>query len=142
MPAWVWLLLAVLVLAAVAIPLLIRSRRHRAWQADLADAEREVNWYAHDLLPTLLRAGTAEGARGAWDVGRDRVVAVEQRLTALAESARNDADRDRAVALHDAVQQSRDRTSRAAAGDSPDLPREIGLVVADLDSALRPPPSL
>ncbi len=142
MPSWVWILLAALVIAAaVAIPLLVRSSRRGTWRSELADAEREVGWYAHDLLPTLLRTSSADELRGAWDVGRPRVTAVEQRLAALTESAPTDADRLRAEELHTAVQQTGEQISRLAAGGEPDIQHGLAVVAADLDTALGGAPS-
>src|SRR4051794_22121870 len=103
-PTWVWWVLGALVASAgVAAPLLIRANRRRAWRADLAAAEREVGWFDRVLLTELQQAGSALEVRGGWAVGQTRVAAVEDRLTALADSARDDAGRTRAVELRNAV---------------------------------------
>jgi len=64
-----WLLAAALVGVAVAVPLL-RARRRRTWQADLAAAEDEVAWFAHSLVPDLRRAASLDQARAAGPSGR------------------------------------------------------------------------
>ncbi len=97
-PSWVWWLLGALVVAAaVAIPLLVRASKRRRWRAELAEAEGEVGWFARVLLPGLQVAASPAEVRGGWGVGQARVAAVEDRLTALAASAPDDAGQTRAV---------------------------------------------
>ncbi len=102
------MVLAVLALAVVVgVPLIVRGRRRQAWCAYLAAAEDEVAWFARVLVPDLRQAGSVDQVAGGWAVGSSCVAAVEDRLTALATSAPNDADRIRARTLRDAVQASR-----------------------------------
>ena len=132
-----WLLAAVLVAVAVAVPLLRRARRRRTWQADLATAEDEVAWFAHSLVPDLRRAASLDQAAGGWAVGSSRVSALEDRLTALEATAPDDADRGRARTLRDAVRASRNRLGGLiAAGDADALLRDLDAVAAELDTAL------
>ena len=141
-PAWLWwLLAAVLVVCAVAIPLLVRARRRRAWDADLAAAEHEVEWFVRVLLPELQQAGSATEVRGGWGVGEARVAAVEDQLTALAATGRDDAGTARAVALRDAVRLSRERIRNLATSGPADISRDLAAVSADLATALGPMPS-
>src|SRR5207302_637813 len=108
-PAWGWFLVALLVLAGAAVPLIVRARRRRAWRAELAACEEEVAWLARVLLPQLRQAGAAEQVAGGWAVSEGRVSAVEDRLTALEASAPDEAGRARARTLRDAVRSSRER---------------------------------
>ena len=141
-PAWLWwLLAAVLVVCAVAIPLLVRARRRRGWEAELAAAEREVDWFVRVLLPELQQAGSATEVRGGWGVGEGRVAAVEDRLTALAATGRDDAGTARAVKLRDAVRLSRERIGVLAASGPVDVSRDLAAVAADLTAAIGPMPS-
>jgi hypothetical protein len=88
-PGWVWAVIVVAAAALIAaIPLGIRGRRRSAWRAELAKCEETVQWMSRVLLPQLLQAGTTERAGDAWNVESVRVVAVEDRLTALQPSAR------------------------------------------------------
>jgi hypothetical protein len=141
-PTWAWLLLALGVVAAALVIALVvvRSRRRGLWRSELADAEREVAWYAHDLLPTLQQARSPEELRGAWGVGQGRVTTVEQHLAALTESARTDADRARARDLHEAVERAQARIAQVVSGAAPDAAGELALAATELDTALQPSP--
>ena len=135
-----WLLALLVVAAAVAIPLLVRSSRTRSWRADLAGAEHEVEWFAQVLLPELQQASSAAEVRGGWNIGEVRVVAVEDRLTALAAAARDDTGRARAVELRDAVRQARGRIRAVAESNAIEVSRDLAAVAADLTATLRPAP--
>jgi hypothetical protein len=136
-----WLLAALLVAAVVAIPLLVVASRRREWRAGLTAAEQEVGWYVQVLLPELQQAGSAAGVRGGWGVGQARVVAVEDRLTALAASARDDAGRARAVGLRDAVRVSRERIGTIAGSGAADVSGDLAAVSADLAATVGRPAS-
>ena len=102
--SWLWWFLGAIVVAvAVVVPLLLRARRRRWWQDDLAAAEREIAWLARSLVPELRRVASPDEAVGAWTVEASRVSALEDRLTELAATARDDAGRGRALGLRDAV---------------------------------------
>ena len=140
-PAWVWWLLAVLVLAALAgaTVLLVRARRRRRWLAELRGTEDELGWFARVLLPELRRSTSLEQVVGGWNVGAPRVAAAEDRLTVLESSAPGDADRTRARTLRDAARLARQRLDALAT----DLPHEtwaldLDEVIADLEVALGP----
>jgi hypothetical protein len=137
-PSWLWWLLAALALVAIAIPLLVSARRRRAWRADLRAAEDEVAWVARALVPELGRAGSVEQVAGGWGVGSSRVSAVEDRLTALEASAPDDAGRNRARTLRDAVRAARHRMQElTGSGTSDTLFRDLDAVAAELEAALR-----
>ena len=136
-PTWLWWLLAALVLAAaIAVPLVVRGRRRRTWDAGLARAVDEVAWFARVLVPELRQAGSVEQVRGGWAVGEDRVAAVEDRLTALAATAHDDADRMRVQGLRDVVRASRQRIEDVSAAGVTDPSLELERVAADLETAL------
>ncbi len=142
MPTWAWWLLAALVVgAAVAIPLLVRARRRRAWWAELAASEQEVEWFAHVLLPELQQADSAAELRGGWGIGEARPAAVEDRLTALAGSAPDDAGKARAIDLRDAVRLSRERIRAVSVSETTHVSRELAMISADLAATLGLPPS-
>ena len=102
--SWLWWFLGAIVVAvAVVVPLLLRARRRRLWQDDMAAAEREIAWLARLLVPELRRVASPDEAVGAWTVEASRVSALEDRLTELAATARDDAGRGRALGLRDAV---------------------------------------
>ena len=139
-PAWLWWLLGGLAVAAcVAVPLLLRSRRRRAWTADLAAAEAEVAWFSRVLVPELRQGGSAEHVRGGWAVADGRVAAVEDSLTALEASAAGDAGRARARALRDAVRSARNRIRDLAVADAAAPSIEWDHVTATLEAALAEP---
>ena len=104
-----WLLGGLLLGAAVAIPLIVRGRRHAAWRAELAEAEGEIAWFARELLQGLRHARTREEVSGGWTVGQPRVVAAEDRLTVLESSAPDQVGGDRARELLNASRQARAR---------------------------------
>ena len=109
-PPWVWWLLGALLLAlAVAVPLIVRGRRHAAWRGELAEAEGEIAWFAHELLQGLRHAHSREEVSGGWTVGQPRVVAAEDQLTVLESSAPNQVGQDRAQELLNASRQARAR---------------------------------
>jgi hypothetical protein len=139
-PSWVWWLLAALVLAlAVAIPLVVRARRRGGWRADLRAAEAEVAWFARELLPELRRVGTREQVAGGWAVGSTRVAAAEDGLTGLAATTRTAADRARAESLRDAVRRARGRMDHLVApGQRDTWALDLDGIIVDLESALGP----
>jgi hypothetical protein len=135
-------LLAVVVLGAavaVAVPLVLRGRRRAAWRRQLAEAEGDLGWLAHDLLPALRRARSREEVAGAWAVGSPRVVAAEDRLTALASTAYDDRARERTRALRDASRRVRQQVQELLAPRPHDSwVLDLDGVMADLDAALGP----
>ena len=85
-------LLAAIVAAVVAAVVAARRRSaRRDWTASLDGARAESEGLARDLAPSLL-ADTRESRRGGWAVARPRVVALQDRLAALAKSAPDVAD--------------------------------------------------
>jgi hypothetical protein len=140
-PTWVWWLLAALVVAAIAVPLVMRTQRRKTWRQAVAEQEGEIVWLARELLPGLRQAGSRELVAGGWAVGQTRVAAAEDRLTALESSAPDEADRRRALALRDAARQARGRMDQLT-GPDPSEPMATGLdaIIADLEAILRPTP--
>ena len=133
-PSWVWWLLgALLVAAAVAIPLWVHTRKGTRWRAELAESEGEIAWFVRVLIPELQQAGSPAEVRGGWGVGEPRVVAVEDRLTELAASAPDDGGRARAVELRDAVRTARERIRAAAASpQGTAVSGDLGSAASDL----------
>jgi hypothetical protein len=110
-PAWVWWLLAgVLVAAGVLTWVLVaRGRKRRAWQEQLGAAEADVAWLARELLPQLRDSGSLDRVAGGWQVALPRVAAAEDQLTVLESSAPDEVGGARARAMRDAVRQARAR---------------------------------
>jgi hypothetical protein len=102
-----WLLGALLLGVGVAVPLIVRGRRHAAWRAELADAEGEIAWFVRELLQGLRHARSREEVSGGWTVGQPRVVAAEDRLTVLESSAPDEVGRYRVRELLDASRHAR-----------------------------------
>jgi hypothetical protein len=143
-PSWVWWLLgAALVGTCVAVPLVLRARRHAAWRRQLAAAEGELAWIARELMPQLRQAASREQVDGGWAVAGSRVSTVEDQLTVLEGNAPDDAGRDRARALRDATRLARARMDRVAGAGPADTTwtRDLDEIRADLDAALGPPPT-
>ena len=137
-PSWLWWVLAATALAvAVAVPLLVRARRRRAWRADLASAEEEVAWFARGLIPELRQMASLAEVAGGWNVAASRVVAAEDRLTALETSAPDDAARTRTRALRDALRTARVHMQQLLESGSPDtISRDLDAVAAELEAVL------
>jgi hypothetical protein len=136
--SWVWWLLAAVILGGVvAIPLVVRARRRNAWRQELVEAEGEVAWFARGLLPELRRAGSREQVAGGWAVGLPRVAAVEDRLTALESTAPDDAGRERARSLRDALRLARARMQQLIGpGPHDSWALDLDSMSADLEAAL------
>jgi hypothetical protein len=139
-PTWLWWLLAAVVLAAVvAIPLLLRSRRRTAWGQQLSEAEGELGWLARELLPGLRHARSHEEVAGGWAVASPRIIAAEDRLTALESSAYDDRGRDRARALRDASRLARLRMEQLVGpGPHDTWSLDLDAIMADLEATLGP----
>ena len=135
-----WLLAAVLVAAAIAIPLLLAWRRRDAWRRELSEAEGELAWFARELLPELRRATSLEQMAGGWSVASNRVTAVEDRLTALETTGPDANGRARALALRDAARLAHTRMESLATTGAPDSwMLHLDDIMADLEAALGPP---
>jgi hypothetical protein len=139
-PAGVWWLLAAFALGlAIGVPLVLRSRRRRAWQSAFATSRAEATWLTRELLPELRRAGSQEQVAGGWAVSSARVGALEDDLTALEATAPGDPDRAQARALRDAVRAARVRVeSLAVPGSGESTSAVLDGVINDLELALRP----
>jgi hypothetical protein len=95
-----------------------RRSARRDWTASFDGARAESERLARDLAPSLL-ADTRESRRGGWAVARPGVVALQDRLAALARSAQGVADStvasDLAAAVGD-VLRTLDQEVRAPEG--------------------------
>lgn len=141
---WWWLLVAGVVVAAVVGLLLLRSARsRRAWEARLATAEREVGWFARDLIPQLRGSGSLAGVSGGWTVASPRVAVLDDRLSELITTAPGDERRARASALQEAVRTARDRVvAVAGAGEAAaQWALDLDEAQAPLLAVLVPPPT-
>ncbi|KRF29406.1 hypothetical protein ASG94_20705 [Nocardioides sp. Soil805] len=135
-----WWLLAGLVLALVAGVLLwSRARRRGAGRAELTAAEGEVSWLARELLPDLRDTGSREQVAGGWAVSSDRVVALEDRLTRLEATAKDEQVRGRARELRDAVRVARTAMADLLHHGAGDVRVEIDDLVAALEAGLDRP---
>ena len=137
---WVWwVLVGVLLAAALAALLVPRARRRRAWRADLAAAEGEAAWFARELLPQLQQAGSADEVAGGWRVASGRVTAVEDQLTRLEPTAPDEAGRGRARELRDAVRVARSGVEGLVASRDPAaVAHELGALAIELAAAVEP----
>ncbi|TKK78085.1 hypothetical protein FDA38_23595 [Kribbella jiaozuonensis] len=134
------MLAAIVVALAVGIPLLVRSRRRQAWRDDLASGEDEVAWFARGLIPELRRQPSPAQAAGAWNVESSRVVAAEDKLTVLEQSAPDEAAGTRARTLRDAIRAARsDIENLLASATAISMPRDLDAVAARLEQALGQP---
>ena len=138
-PAWLrWLLVALLVALAVAIPLLVRASHRREWRDELASAENEVAWFARGLMPQLRQMGSLAEVAGGWNLAESRVAAVEDRLTALEPSAPDEVARARALDLRDAVRAARGQIQALLeAGRQETMTQDLDAVAARLEQVLR-----
>ena len=139
---WWWLVLALVAIGAIVGALLWRrSRRRRAWLAELATAEQEVGWFGRDLVPQLRGSGSVEAVAGGWTVAVPRVTALDDELTRLVTSAPGEQERARATAVQGAVRDARDRIAAlVAGGGSATWSLDLDSAQAPLLAVLVPPP--
>jgi hypothetical protein len=78
-----WALLALVVVGVAVAGWQHRQSRRREQQSSFDLAVSESRWLGRELLPVLL-VGSRDERRGAWNVSRPRVVALEERLAQLA----------------------------------------------------------
>lgn len=138
-PSWVWWLVVGLALVAgvVALVLVPRVRRRRAWEAELTAAENETGWLVREFLPQLQAAGSAEVVAGVWQVGAGRVTLVEDQLTRMESAAPDDARANRARVLRDAVRAARQRVEILLRSPDPaTLPGELASIATQLSVSL------
>ena len=137
-PSWVWWLLGLVALtAAIVIPLVVRSRRRRAWASDLAGATDEVVWFARVLLPQLRASAEPSLIAAGWGANATRVASAEDRLTAMVATAPNDVEQARALGLRDSVRAAREQLGQLAAPANRHLlPDALPSIAARLDAGL------
>ncbi len=116
-PAWLWWLIGAVVLAiAVTVAVLLRRRgRRRAWAEQLSAAAAELTWFSRELIPQLGQAASIQQMLGGWQISAGRVIALEDRLTALEAEAVDESRRSQARALRGAVRGRPDTPGRADA---------------------------
>ena len=120
---WPWWLLGAIILGvAVAIPVVIVRRRRNGWRERLALAESEIVWFARQLLPQLQQQQSVDQVAGAWQVTRDRVSALEDTLTGLQSTARRGPEEALARNLRDSVRAARIQLDDVAAAPGPMAP--------------------
>jgi len=103
----------------------------------LVAAEREIAWLARSLIPELRRVASPDQAAGAWIVESSRVSALEDRLTGLEATARDDTGRARARNLRDAVRTASSQLNILINdGQFDTLPRDLDAVAGELETAL------
>jgi hypothetical protein len=121
----------------VAIPLIVRARRRRAWTDELTAAVADVTWFAQELIPQLRSVGSPDQVAGGWAVGSGRVTAVEDRLVGLEATAPTDADRTRAGTLREAVREARQELDRRVAPGTPaSPPQDLDAIASRLERAV------
>jgi outer membrane biosynthesis protein TonB len=137
-PTWLrWLLVALVVALAVAIPLLVRASHRREWRDALASAEDEVAWFARGLIPQLRQMGSLAEVAGGWNLAEGRVAALEDKLTALEPTAPDDVARARALDLRDAVRAARGQIrALLQAGRQETRTQDLDAVAARLEQVL------
>lgn len=137
-PAWVWWLLAAIVIAlAIAIPVLLRRRRMDRWLDDFARARAEVTWLARELIPQLRHTGSSQLVAGGLEMSSARIVAAEDQLTALIASAPDDVTLDRSRILRDALRDARTRLDAvASSGTDEALATDLDGIAGELEAAL------
>ena len=138
----IWALIGLVVLAlAVALVRRRQSRRRDERSFDLALAE--ARWLDHEALPTLLSASRDE-RRGAWQVARPRVAALEEQLAPLASPGSDTLAAVNARHLKTAVAGVRSALDEEAQATSPDVAgeahgaarqaaRQLGQVLTELE---------
>ena len=141
-PTWLWWLLAALLLgAAVGIPLLVRCRRRAAWRS--GSPRPRVSWLAGPRAPArpsprrLPRAGRRRlgGRRAPGRRGRGPAHGAGVHRP-------DEAGRDRARDLRDASRLARERMDQLVApGPHDTWALDLDTVMADLEAALGPPPA-
>ena len=141
-PSWLrWLLVALVIGLAVAIPLLVRASHRREWRDELAAAENEVVWFARGLIPQLGQMGSLAEVAGGWNLAESRVAAVEDRLTALEPSAPDEDARLRALDLRDAVRAARGQIQGLLeAGRPVTMTQDLAAVATQLEQVLAAAP--
>ena len=92
------------------------------------------------LVPELRRQPSTAQAAGAWNVESSRVVTAEDKLTALEQSAPDQAAGTRARTLRDAVRAARGDIENLLASATPlTMPPDLDAVAARLEQALGQP---
>jgi len=68
----------------------------RAWAEQLSDAGAELTWFSRELIPQLGQAASVQQMLGGWQISAGRVIALEDRLTALEAEAVDESRRSQA----------------------------------------------
>ena len=127
--------------AAIGTWLVVRARKRRGWLTQLEATEREVAWFARELVPQLRTSRSSDEVVGGWHVAMGRVASAEDQLTVLSSSARNREDAARALQLRDAVRSASQRLEALSApGRHDEWALDLDDVQAILVAALGPSP--
>lgn len=89
LPAWLWFLIALIVIAVIAliVRLVRRSQTIAAWDEKMHAVRREAGWVGDSLVDQVnLRATTAEAA-ATWAAARPRLLALDESVYALSTTA-------------------------------------------------------
>ena len=139
---WWWLLAVVLIMGGIAAVLLVRRRRGlHEWEDRFSAARDGVGWFARDLVPQLRRSGSPSGVVTGWSVAASRVAEIEDELSRLVATAPGDEQRARAVAVRDAVRESREQMAALAADAGRNWESGLADAQTRLLAALVPPAS-
>jgi hypothetical protein len=117
-----------------------RLREQRSFDLALAEAR----WLEHDALPTLLSADR-DARRGAWQVARPRVAALEEQLAQLAPPGSSSLAavnaqhlRTAVVGVRSALDDESQATSPEAAGEAHGAARQAARQLEQVLSELAP----
>lgn len=89
LPLWVWIILAVLLLAVIALVVwLIRRGQVRAeWDEKLALARRNAGWFEDSLVQQVMSRGSTTEALRTWQAAQPRLLSLDEMLYTLSTTA-------------------------------------------------------
>jgi predicted small lipoprotein YifL len=105
-PPWVWVVLAVLLLALVALVIWLvrRAQARRAWDDRMALARRNALWVEDALVQQVMSRGTTAEAAATWRAAQPRLMSLDEMLYSLATDAPDPDRANEAAALRSRVQ--------------------------------------
>jgi hypothetical protein len=132
-------LLALLLLAAlIGIPLWLRARgREQRWTEEFDAAAAEVTWLCRTVIPQLQQQSPSTQVAGGWAVALPRVVAAEDKLTALESSAPDQDHAARARVVRDGLRSAHTRLDSVAQSVDPAvISSELAGTAASLEQVI------
>jgi hypothetical protein len=89
LPVWVWVVLAVLLIAVLALIVwLVRRGRVRAdWDDQLALARRNAGWFEDSLVQQVMSRGSTTEAWRTWQAAQPRLLSLDEQLYTLSTTA-------------------------------------------------------